>query len=467
MPEKPRRILEKSSTVRRRYQRRNNRLQFTASQIEKIEREEQREKRAKRLREQEEKRIAKKKEKIEKEAKEREERKRLGRADTNAPKLPDSQPQLLSFFGKKKEPQEQPELRQENRVEQEDGAEQPNPCAPTLTDASDVETEYGGDALEDALVEAVGLNQEGPIRTENSDCEKNGPTASKMDAVLASRTPDRENAVPSNLSRRAPDSAIGLLGCLGESFEDETSILLQDVDPDLFLHTAKSPCTGSAQPTVSKDTLKSPISSCHHIRSSDGLKHSSLKDNIKPVQTKMDSTNEPIMTPPPQEPARREQPHGEQPEVIDIFEDPEDDFGEISTQDLMALDESEGDDFKENWHPNFPRDGRESQQPPEQSITPRRRHEPYNEIQASMDREPFTLLNRAAATPCAEDNEERIFEPHPSSKRALSISPSARKRRRLGAPGHSAEESVQHSSQQDDEFEYSDIEMEDLEELMK
>ncbi|RHZ50297.1 uncharacterized protein CDV56_100344 [Aspergillus thermomutatus] len=101
MPNQPRRIiLEKSKTVRRRYQRSNKRFQFTASQIRRIEREEERELRAKELREKEKKRQANKKKRAEKEAKEREERRRLGLPDPHALPVPSSQPLLFKFLKK-------------------------------------------------------------------------------------------------------------------------------------------------------------------------------------------------------------------------------------------------------------------------------------------------------------------------------------------------------------------------------
>ncbi|OOQ86742.1 hypothetical protein PEBR_22189 [Penicillium brasilianum] len=94
-------IIEKSSTVRRRYQRSNKRFKFTASQLRRIEREEELERRAKALKEKEEKRRANKKKRAEKEAKDREERKRLGLPDPNAPKIPASQQLLSAFLGAK------------------------------------------------------------------------------------------------------------------------------------------------------------------------------------------------------------------------------------------------------------------------------------------------------------------------------------------------------------------------------
>ncbi|KAJ5514663.1 hypothetical protein N7463_004215 [Penicillium fimorum] len=100
MPDEPRRIiLEKSKTVKRRYQRSNQRFQFTASQIARLDREEERENRAKKLREKEKKRIANKKRKAEQEAQAREERKRRGIPDPHAARVPSSQPLLSMFLG--------------------------------------------------------------------------------------------------------------------------------------------------------------------------------------------------------------------------------------------------------------------------------------------------------------------------------------------------------------------------------
>ncbi|PYI24938.1 hypothetical protein BP00DRAFT_133694 [Aspergillus indologenus CBS 114.80] len=103
-PAPPKRIiLEKSRTVRRRYQRSNKRFQFTASQIARIEREQARERRAQQLRDRDRQRVANKKRKAEKEARDRQERRRLGSMglpDPNAPVVPSSQPSLLRFIRK-------------------------------------------------------------------------------------------------------------------------------------------------------------------------------------------------------------------------------------------------------------------------------------------------------------------------------------------------------------------------------
>ncbi|KAJ5574354.1 uncharacterized protein N7459_008781 [Penicillium hispanicum] len=99
MPDEPRRIvIEKSSTVRRRYQRSNKRFKFTAEQLKRIERDEARERRAKDLRDKEKKRVANKKKKAEEEAKAREERRRQGLPDPNV-KVSSSQPLLSRFLG--------------------------------------------------------------------------------------------------------------------------------------------------------------------------------------------------------------------------------------------------------------------------------------------------------------------------------------------------------------------------------
>ncbi|CAG7945879.1 unnamed protein product [Penicillium salamii] len=101
MPDEPRRIiLEKSSTVKRRYQRSNQRFQFTAAEIARLDREEEREKKAKQLREKEKKRIATKKRKAEQEARAREERRRRGPSEPCAYRVPSSQPLLSMFLGK-------------------------------------------------------------------------------------------------------------------------------------------------------------------------------------------------------------------------------------------------------------------------------------------------------------------------------------------------------------------------------
>jgi hypothetical protein len=242
MPDQPRRILEKSKTVRRRYQKSNKRFQFTESQIQKIEREQEREKNAQRLRDREKKRIANKKKTAEKEAKEREERKRLGLADPNAPKLPSSQPLLLKFFGKKNETQQARHQKSIEECGQSDS---------TRSEGSDVETEYGDHSFDDILDEDHTCDKDAHGNDTVSVCGSGEPTASKIDADQASRKPDVGKSVTKSPSTRAHDSVIGLVSSLGDSFEDETSILLQDVDPDLFLQ----PTTLAQSPNILRRAL--------------------------------------------------------------------------------------------------------------------------------------------------------------------------------------------------------------------
>lgn len=103
MSEPPKRIIiEKSRAVRRKYLRRNNTFQYTASQIARIDREEERERRAEQLREKEKKRVANKKKKAQKEAEEREERRRQGAPDPHVLRVPSSQPLLSNFLAKPK-----------------------------------------------------------------------------------------------------------------------------------------------------------------------------------------------------------------------------------------------------------------------------------------------------------------------------------------------------------------------------
>ena len=154
--QRPRIILEKSRTVRRRYQRSNQRFQFTASQIRRIEREEEREKKARQLREREKRRIANKKKKAEKEAKEREERRRLGLPDPNAPKVSASQPSLVKFFGRGGAALTA--VSKSKAVEGRTiGQSEVDFAATTTTTASDTETEVDDEWFKDALSEQSAL----------------------------------------------------------------------------------------------------------------------------------------------------------------------------------------------------------------------------------------------------------------------------------------------------------------------
>jgi hypothetical protein len=166
MPDESRRvILEKSKTVRRRYQRSNQRFKFTASQVERIDREVQREKKAKQLREKEKKRIANKKRKAEQEARAREERKRRGIPDPNT-RIPSSQPLLSMFLGAKPQSLAQPKPETTTTETETDLGSDGGDTEP---DSAAGDTEADSDAFDD-------LDEE----LENDLSELQGPDISEM-----------------------------------------------------------------------------------------------------------------------------------------------------------------------------------------------------------------------------------------------------------------------------------------------
>lgn len=285
MPDEPRRIIiEKSSTVRRRYQRSNKRFKFTASQLRRIEREEELERRAKAIREKEEKRKANKKKKAEKEARDREERKRHGLPDPNAPKIPASQPLLSAFLGAKpKKP-----------VEEQPVTPKPDPTTTEIENDQEGDTEVdsaGGDTeaesdlfddLDEEIIEEgfsclqnEGISKESEIPDvpdipeardlgnaeilcspkhdrdddEFSDCSvfDDADIMKKADALAASLPSQPHPLIPppttSSLAPPAPTmgpprsprpgeqskSITTSITSLGDSFRDETADYLEDV----------------------------------------------------------------------------------------------------------------------------------------------------------------------------------------------------------------------------------------------
>lgn len=266
--EQPRRItIEKSSTVRRRYQRSNKRFQFSAEQLARIERDQERERRAQQLRDKEKKRIANKKKKAEQEALAREERKRTGLPDPNGPKVPSSQP-LLSMFLKRPQSAENSEL---------DRPAQPNP-EPTTTEASgndkgadtevdsaagdtevdsdsyddldeEIENELSGlqssGAQEEPTVHDPGLNTSGEtLPADQDDDEFSDCSAFDDEDVLreaeaaATRQANTKNPVTSHVPTLLeqpptpadrPKSMTIPMTSLGDSFRDETADYLEDV----------------------------------------------------------------------------------------------------------------------------------------------------------------------------------------------------------------------------------------------
>ncbi|PYH84034.1 hypothetical protein BO82DRAFT_278091 [Aspergillus uvarum CBS 121591] len=240
-PAPPKRIiLEKSRTVRRRYQRSNKRFQFTASQIARIEREQARERRAQQLRDRDRQRVAAKKKKAEKEARDRQERRRLGSMglpDPNAPVVPSSQPSLLRFIQKPaavpavdlegwesgsvsgaEEVAAHGELGEEEGCglgvqveEREDAARAAGAAADNTTDTDD---EFG---WEEDLAEV----------DEFSDCSifDDEEIIQKSEDVVAIDTDlmDTPQAEPPTVQGAIPASSAG------DSFQDDTAILLEQL----------------------------------------------------------------------------------------------------------------------------------------------------------------------------------------------------------------------------------------------
>lgn len=224
--QQPRRILEKSRTVRRRYQRSNKRFEFSASQIKRIEREEEREKKAKQLREREKKKLANKKKRAEKEAKEREERRRLGIPEPNACKIPASQPLLLNFFGagrkKVNEVKEQIEEKTEDSV---------------LTQESEVsEDERKQESLSSLQGEEPDLMQEKEASDEDELIE-GGEDGRKQDSL--SPVQEKEAEMMPQQQPQQPSKTGNTTNCILEDFSDlETEFgddfPVQEEEPDVM-----------------------------------------------------------------------------------------------------------------------------------------------------------------------------------------------------------------------------------------
>lgn len=240
-------ILEKSRTVRRRYQRSNKRLEFSASQIARIERDEEREKRAQKLREREKKRVANKKKKAEREAREREERRRLGPGaqDEHALKVPSSQPLLSMFL--KKTTRAEAGVEAEGPVQRESMAEEDTELdaevgslgeegdrGESLSDLDELSDDTIVAGLEDGLLHENGSAQaspvaEGPKREKDedefSDCSLfyDEDIIKEADSIATAR--DSKESQPAEMPSDRP-APIGLP--VGESFQDDTADLLEE-----------------------------------------------------------------------------------------------------------------------------------------------------------------------------------------------------------------------------------------------
>ncbi|KAE8340000.1 hypothetical protein BDV24DRAFT_134875 [Aspergillus arachidicola] len=234
MPASPKRVvLEKSRTVRRRYQRSNKRLKFTASQIARIERDEERERKAQKLREKEKKRIANKKKKAEKELKAREERRRLGIPDPNAPTVPSSQPSLFNFLKKGPQaPAEQESTCDDTELDtistEVDTSEDSNSENDEPADGESVSLEISIDSVGGAT-EPKEVNCGSRDDDEFSDCSifydedviKKAETVAVSNGIIQAEPVKKEHkdqvVAPVPISLPA-----------GESFRDDTAILLEE-----------------------------------------------------------------------------------------------------------------------------------------------------------------------------------------------------------------------------------------------
>ncbi|GAD93345.1 hypothetical protein PVAR5_1955 [Paecilomyces variotii No. 5] len=103
---------------------------------------------------------------------------------------------------------------------------------------------------------------------------------------------------------------------------------------------------------------------------------------------------------------------------FEIYEDPEDILVDISAQELeddSGEEESDDLDDKENIHPNIIRGQR-----PQMRNTPRR-SKPYSKLQANVEREPLSLLNRDSSP---EDDDDELCK-SPSLKPRQKCTPRA------------------------------------------
>lgn len=276
MPEEKRRVvIEKSSTVRRRYQRSNKVFKFTAEQIKRIERDEAREKRAKDLREKDKKRVANKKKKAEEDARLREEQRRNGPPDPESLKFPSSQ-QLLSRFMGFTKPQQQKQS--------------------SIEPPSEVKTEFK-DHDSNASADDTNTDEHEP---ENSTTEE----------------PRQESATPDADSAEG-DTEVDSdeFDDLDEELEQEMSVL-ESTGPS---HIPRPEDTAESTPIETKREIKEPraiddeedeFSDCSAFNDEDLLKEAHAAPTPQPNTTEM---SRPLSDHKPAHPRR--QPAAEQPKV--------------------------------------------------------------------------------------------------------------------------------------------------------
>ncbi|KAL1981459.1 hypothetical protein VTN96DRAFT_2631 [Rasamsonia emersonii] len=440
MPDPPRRILEKSRTVRRRYQRSNKRFQFTASQIERIEREEERERRAQKLREREKKRIANKKKKAEKEAREREERRRLGLPDPNV-KVPASQPRLLNFLERKKEQQQQ----QLTELSEKESSQQD----------TEVETEAEDWFDED---QSQSDAQAGSGTSRDSNEKVSAVTAHGQDSHRAMPPTMMVTDCDGNVNEHSPPDPVL---DLGESFRDETAILLEDLDPDTLQLSGQTqnehPETDVSCAQSQSEASLTSRSTCEPISQPDSTCPSAKGDSSK-IPPDMASPSHNKMSPA----------ECDGPEPFVIYQDPDDVIAQISTQDLLEVDDGK-DDYKENWHPNIPYGPQQRRQP--NDVTPRRRPKPYSELQTRAERQPLMTLSQAPDT-LMDETSKKKSPLTTRSRRGSSPTPIGRKKQVAGNAGMPASTAsptkdclVANEDDDEDEFGEFDLTMEELEAL--
>ncbi|OJJ51318.1 hypothetical protein ASPZODRAFT_360183 [Penicilliopsis zonata CBS 506.65] len=232
MPDQPRRIiLEKSRTVRRRYQRSNKRFTFTASQLRRIEREEELENRAKKLREKENRRLENKKKRAEKDAKAREERKKLGLPDPEALRVPSSQPLLSKFLARPKAASPQVDESNEETVDLDSGSETEK------EDYCSTEEEGEGEADKEAGPAAYfGLEPNDPAKDaegDNSDLEFSQCSIFDNEILLVDEATvlgDLDTAKGTRPVKLPEYPARKPASALNSSFRDDTALLIEQMD---------------------------------------------------------------------------------------------------------------------------------------------------------------------------------------------------------------------------------------------
>lgn len=169
-------ILEKSTTVKRRYQRGNQRFTHTATQIRQIERSKELEKRAVKLAEKDKRRIANRKKKEDKDAKQRDQRRKAGLPEEPKVKITASQQRLSQFCRGRKS------LASPHGLEGDDYS------------TNDDSEEYVSDTKEDASDLKIVREADVPHQIELEDCFSSSPAA-----LAAPTTAERAS------NGRAPD----------------------------------------------------------------------------------------------------------------------------------------------------------------------------------------------------------------------------------------------------------------------